>query len=577
MVTTLRQLARMTAHSAWAWALLVAACLGAGCKSGSSTQEDAGRATTDAGKEGRAGIDAGTSYTPPPGGTDFPGHALLKSLPTPPPPVSVPRSSAELATAACTGADGQWRCSFKRPATKLGASTSAPIIPTSWTIPNWYIDPANSATCAGDTNSGTAATCTGGCSGSTCPSGIGPLQSFQELNVHRWGCQGNASVCPRLTGHNQTYTIEFLSSQTVSTDPVYLQFSQENGAAMVVEGVLGTAQQVCSTTLSAVTAKNRATPQLLKVSFAACAGAAANQLVVNSTHSSRAWIYSTAGGGAWNMSQPLAPYTVPVYNPTGTEVNTWAATDAVVVYNPVQINLVLYNPILSDFNQGTFANGPDFYQAVAWDPNGAFNDNAEYGAVIFVESQIQRTAAFTPQASTGIGFANTVNIGGLTYSGFNVLGNDQVTASGGVLNAPGGTNLASAYLDQDVIIGPANSKNGMGAILQGTVYIDTGTTVTTYGPWKYTGTSALWGPGNFNAAGRVTYPAGAGAAAAEFLLTGSLEINGQSLSCIVVPSVASPTLTCNTTVTAAHLDSNLGATSGCLSALGGGAFCNYGP
>jgi hypothetical protein len=460
------------------------------------------------------------------------------------------------------------------------ASGSTPIIPPSWTVPAWFIDPANSATCASDTNSGTAATCTGGCSGAVCTSGIGPLRTFQELNVHRWGCLGNPSACPRFTGHNQTYTIQFISSQTVNTDPVYLAFSEENGSAVIVDGVLGAAQQVCTTTLAAGgAAKSRTAPQLLNVKFTTCAGAATGQLVVNTTHPSRAWIYSAGVGGSWNMSQPLTPYTPPVYNPSGTEVDTWTAAvggDSVTVYTPVQINLIYYVPVFGDFNQGTFANPPTFYQATAWDPGGPFSDNAEYGPVMFVESQIQRATGLQTNDSTVIGMANVYNVGGLSYPGASLIGQDLLVFSGGVLNVPGGLALGAALVDQDIIIGNGGTDNQLAEAEYGFVYVDTSTVLTANLAWKnLTSAAVVWGPGTLNATGRVTYPSGAGGAAAAFKIS-TLEVNGQSATCIAQPGAAAIGA-CNQSITAAHLDTNGGATSDCMVSLGGGSFCNYGP
>src|SRR5579875_1013792 len=115
----------------------------------------------------------------------------------PPPAKPDPRTPAELAQAACLGPNGQWHCKLQRKMV-LAASSSSPIIPASWTVPNWYIDPSNSTGCASDSNSGTSSTC--GAAGS----GIGPLATWGELQVHRWGCQGGGQVCPRL---QQTTTI----------------------------------------------------------------------------------------------------------------------------------------------------------------------------------------------------------------------------------------------------------------------------------------------------------------------------------------------------------------------------------
>ncbi len=215
-------------------------------------------------------------------------HAdVRRALPTAPrwpvakPALIVPdlRNPSDLAQAACRAADGQWRCPKLVQRHLLAAAGNQPIIPSSWTIPNWYIDPANATTCASDSNSGTSATCSAG--------GVGPLKSYQELYVHRWGCLGTPSYCPRF---RQNVTLTFLSSHTDNSDPVLGAFSLENGAQVLIQGQLTSAQRVCTGTITVNAAKNRTTGQVLEATLP-CA-VTAEDLIVNSTHASRAWTYS---------------------------------------------------------------------------------------------------------------------------------------------------------------------------------------------------------------------------------------------------------------------------------------------
>jgi hypothetical protein len=62
---------------------------------------------------------------------------------------------------------------------------------------------------------------------------------------------------------------------------------------------------------------------------------------------------------------------------------------------------------------------------------------------------------------------------------------------------------------------------------------------------------------------------------ATFLQKGGFTINAQTRTCIGIPSVGSPTLTCNVVLNASNLDADLGATSGCLYVPGGSEVCNY--
>jgi hypothetical protein len=112
-----------------------------------------------------------------------------------------PRTSEQVAVAACTKKDGTWgHCTraLKPPVTvppptamELAAAASlpaahaataqSPIVPPSWTVLNWYVDGARTLSCTSDINSCTSATC--GAAGS----GIGPCQTLGEIQQVRWG------------------------------------------------------------------------------------------------------------------------------------------------------------------------------------------------------------------------------------------------------------------------------------------------------------------------------------------------------------------------------------------------------
>lgn len=445
---------------------------------------------------------------------------------------------------------------------------ATPIIPTSWTTAAWYIDPANASGCASDLNAGTSSSCA--------VAGAGPLLTFQELNVHRWGCAGNPSACPRI---RQNTTITFLSSHTTNADPVYLAPGIENGAKFMLQGTLGAAQQVCSTTLSAVTAKNQATPQLLNATFAGadagCAGLAADQLVANSTHSSRAYIYAPVDAGVWSISQPLAPVTPPQSPFSVTEVNTWASSDSVTVYSPVQINLVYFVPVYVDANAS-----PSVYQATLWDPNGVAADQAVVGGINIWESQLQRTLVYVNSQGPFDVIENSASLG--FVQSFLQAGSFDIPFGfyGGIIGTSGsGSNaqMAAAYVDFDAIFAVSSQIMNL---QYGPFYIETSQILEAAEAFQYStfNTPVIWGPGKVDviSSGHFQYTAGASKAAATFKNTGGLQINGGTVGCIAKPSAASIGA-CNTTVSATNLDTNLGATSGCIGALGGGAFCNFGP
>ncbi|MFI5301159.1 MAG: hypothetical protein ACHREM_24000 [Polyangiales bacterium] len=460
------------------------------------------------------------------------------------------------------------------------ASTSSPIIPASWTVPNWFIDPANSATCASNTNSGTAATCTGGCTGSTCPSGIGPLVSYQELSTHRWG-----TYSPRL---RQTTTLTWLSSQTTSADAVYFSPLIENGSTVLLTGALGAGQQVgAACTLSAVTAKNRATPQLLTATGAGVGCTfATGQLVRNNTHTSYAWTWAAVAGNSWNFTQPIAPMLVPTTTFSPAEVDTWTIGDSITIFNPVQAYIVSLNPTNVD-NGGTEA-ALYLTHLATFTVNGAgADDNLELGAgsIIFEEAAMLRAVsglwqeAAVSSAAFNTNFQNWLDVNVTWPNVYSVIGG-QVNA---FFSQSGGMQF-----DGDVYLGQTGGGSFAFRVnggLAGCFYINAGTTLTMEGALVETtstynsNVAVVWGPGAIDLAGttRWQYPSGAGQGATLFKLTGGLQINSQTKGCIAQPG-AGTIGACNTAAaTGANLDTANGATVGCLVALGGGAFCNYGP
>lgn len=501
---------------------------------------------------------------PPPSRLDV----LRQRAANAPPPATYvdTRSEAEKAAAACSGS---WCRGAGIPKPKLAAGTSTPIIPPSWTVSAWFIDPANSATCASDSNSGTSATCTGGCNGAICTSGIGPLKTYQELLVHRWGCIGNPQWCPRL---RQTTTLTFLSSHTDNSDPVSVSAGLEQGAFLILQGQLTAAQQVCTGTMAVVSAKNRATPQLLVVTLP-CA-AAANELVVDSTTSSRFWTYSSAGGGNWNTTQPLSPVST----------STWAKPaevipvngDTVTVYQPTQVNLQNIGGTVADANAG-FNNNTVIYQLNGFDPQGAANDQmtVSTSSLTVAEAQLQRI-----EVNNGTGSAiNNQNYQNVLWTGGLISTAPGININGGAVS-PTAFEFAvlvegSANFDRDFQMGLTSNVSGWHMATG--FYVASAQSLILTSGYNASMTGIVWGPGTLNVGDstRLTYPPGATGGATNFKLTGAMQLNGQTKACIVNPAAATSYGTCNLgALTGAVLDANLGATSGCLGGPGG-FYCNF--
>ena len=498
---------------------------------------------------GPGSADAGApSAGLPPGGVGLPPEIA------PPirPPVVVPpappdtRTPAQIRVAACQGANGDWRCpGLARP--RVFAASSQPIIPTSWTVPAWFIDPANSSTTASDAND--------------CVTSATACLTYGEIAVHRWG-----TYSPRI---QQATTMTVLSSQAANTDPFYLTPRLE-GFPFTLQGNLGAGQTIATGSLSNVTAKNRATPQLLQAQSGATA---VNQLVVNTTvgKASRAFTYKVVAGSIFSMTQPIVPQTVPsaLFAPF-TEVDTWANTDTVTVYAPPTIFLGQYAPVIEQI-ASTFSSYAFLYQLTIAKPgNGASIDMNS--AVSIVDSVVLTGIAQTGvNAILGCAFVDSVFtnlVGGPSHTITNT------TLAGG--NWQSG-NVGFFTLASDTIVATTGTSGLWSSTFIDTVYLESGHTLNLNGLGFANGaTPIMWGPGTLNVRGRLQYTAGAGGAATSFpTSTLTLALNNQTKGCTAIPSAASAFGTCNLTVSATTLDAQFGATSGCLSSGGNSAICNY--
>ena len=77
------------------------------------------------------------------------------------------------------------------------------------------------------------------------------------------------------------------------------------------------------------------------------AGGAAGQLIVNTTHPSRAFLKANTAGNAWNMTQPLVPVTFP-WTGVPVEVDTWANGDTYAVYTLLNVFVIDFKPTQVD-------------------------------------------------------------------------------------------------------------------------------------------------------------------------------------------------------------------------------------
>jgi hypothetical protein len=436
-----------------------------------------------------------------------------------------------------------------------------------WQTANWFIDPVNGS----DGYTGTNSVFTSGTTG--------PLKTWGELQG-RWG-----TPSPRL---QQNTTITFMNSQPDNTDPVYFNPYMENGALVILQGTLGANQQIATGTISATgfVVKNRATATQLQANTGATA---VNQLVLNTTHSSYAWVSKLVSGSVYMMSQPMAPTVIPPvgFLGSGAAVDTWASGDTVTVYQPPTVHFASVQPQLISGNASFTSNGMIIYQLTVL--GGAATNLSAFTTVNPFVSFVECTQSPTINGTILIATSSTQgsNAPFSINSVFQSLGGGSI---GSFINIIAGRIDFGLYnsaleLSNDVWVSKNAGSNGfiigcnVVAIL-GSVYIDTALNLTGHfrgdvALGNPATTLILWGPGSLNlrANARLTYPSGAGAAAAAFLLTGGMNLNGQTGAWLVKTSA---TPTAGKTLTAANLDTDLGATIGSYLNPGGGCITNGG-
>jgi hypothetical protein len=308
-----------------------------GCSTSSSAPVPAG---VDA--SALAVSDAGTIQPPSPAASDTPFRKPRATRAALPQPVDA-RTPGQLAAAACNG-----RCKGTAIKPLLAATTGNPIIPPSWTVPAWYIDPANSIGCASDSNSGTSATCSGGCAGSVCTSGIGPLSTFGEFRAHRIGT--TMPVYP----FGQSVTVTLLSAQAAGQDKIVFEPHMTGGGQAVLLGTLVVVQPTF--TAGTITQPTIAAGGTLLTVASMPAGTVANEIVYNVTRNSYAFIDSMNGTTA-TMQQPLkAAYVtvpgIPAASESAGEDQTWATGDSIEIEQVQAANLGYWTPQGADLTTG---------------------------------------------------------------------------------------------------------------------------------------------------------------------------------------------------------------------------------
>ena len=351
----------------------------------------------------------------------------------------------------------------------------------------------------------------------------------------------------------------------------------EVGANGLIQCPLTAAWTGGTGTFTVNAAKNRATPQLLEVTVPA--GGAVGQVLVNTTHPSHALVYTNVAGNEWNLSQPLLSLTPPFSLSSVTEVDTWATNDTVTGNTPGSVDLADLEPGFVGQN-GSANNLLYVSQCTAMDDQTGDSDPLTINnSVILQDTIVQRTLFIAPTQS----LPSIFELSGLTNT--DVQDSYRIQSSvapstivGGVIR---GVFAGQGFLDGDMIF--ANATNAIPAItFIGMVYVENGATLEFSG-----GSSTLetlgrggpfvWGPGGIGVFGnsRLAYAPGSGVAATVFLQKTAWSIEGQIHSCLSIPILDAGFGPCNITLSTANLDTNLGASRGCIFVPGASAVCNF--
>lgn len=441
------------------------------------------------------------------------------------------------------------RAPVRKPTMALGVARP-PIIPSSWTVPAWVIDPVN-----GNDNN-------------TCVTNGSACKTYAEVAA-RWG-----TYSPRL---RQNTTLTWLTSQPDNTDPVYFTPYVENDSLVQI---IGTLTQVASVSLASVTAKNRNAPQLLQADLGA--SGAADQFLINTTTGGRAWVYKVVAGTVFAISQPMAAVTPP-FSATGTEDNAWANTNTVTLNTPTTVDLQAVAP---RDGQNATSNKLVYILNVKTISLGGFGSFYTNGGVRAVEcsfyAPVLLAEPLTPVVFKAGMFNSETRTGVSTEP---VTGPSAFQITAGITS-----NLIGAIaIDQDLILTQNASYTAFGTGVNnnntniGLFYLETGASLIANSARVFIGNAGggapvIWGPGTVKVIGssHLTYPTG-GVATTTFLQTGGLQINALTTACSSSGANNPDVISCGIILNPTNLDAAQGLTGfgGNAFVMGGGSISTF--
>lgn len=423
-----------------------------------------------------------------------------------------------------TGAADAWSPAAPKFATPRTAT------PAAWLVPAWYIDPMSILATCSDGNTGTSA--------------AAPLCTWHQLNDSRWGCQGDVD-CPRLP---QVTTVTWESPAPIS-DMVYAHPALESGASLVLTAPLPHPR--CTGTLSGVVQIDRTIPQLTNAAL--CAGAAVGDLVVDTTHPSRAKVFANVTGNTWALSSPQAPTVVPPVAFVMPSNVAFANGDAYADYPPFpSVFMADVRTVVGVQNSVTTSAGVILYQLTIGSTLSASDHLRVNEGFSAYDCTFNRAVDFEHEGGqyyswlTGNWFA--AGVSGGHPSVYPAGATEPLNFNGGIIGTPGvfsPIHISSGVLDNDLIMtgtpaGDDGCKNTpmmqASSLEYGSFYIDASMRLIGDREWSAghssgSGTHVIWGPGGWDILnnGHLYYQSGA--AATTFLNKGVMHLNCGAAAC----------------------------------------------
>jgi hypothetical protein len=362
-------------------------------------------------------------------------------------------------------------------------------------VPNWYIDPANSTTCASDANTCTSATCVS--------SGVGPCLTYNQI-ISRW-----TTRAPILA---QTTTLTQLSAETLGQEYIAPSPILVNEANLVIVGTPGLSIKATQAIVT-VTPKDHATGQLLAVTVASAAGIVVGQQAINTSRGSKARV-SAVVGTTITFDTPFDVLTPAdaSFGVVPTEDDGWAIGNTLTFDDPPLINLKVLAVRGGDASASAVGDVAWLQDLLIPDVSGSpgnseFTPNSPDAYINMVDCEVQPFMA-TLQGAGNAASVTLINVG---MPGIATL--TATTVYGGEIDGGGSTD-GTTFFDFDTVVSGGIYVGGSLSNVVSRLYIGAGGDLNIDYEGNVVidnengGACSIWGPGGIANLGKMTNDSG---------------------------------------------------------------------